>query len=565
MIVQMKIFTNSFLAITISVLLPVLCFSQSSNPAVDSMGVNIGRQNWVAAIHWALKAAEAEPADKYWRYLNAADFASRDRNADLAIKYATLVVESDIATKVFDNKSFDWLREDPRWMRLMDRVEQLKETQRQQRKQAVIRFRRYQQQLLNQGSHIDSLTRISSTDQLYKSIQNTKPAHDHSYSGRYISHWLNLSDSLEFPYLVQLPRGFDANRRYPMVVVLHGAIGRQTKFPEIVDSTMTGFFGEPFVEQAYQSGLIALFPYGTKRYNWMMPDDGFELVPELVRQVKKMYPIDDRRVYISGHSNGATGAFSYLMKQPSLFAGFAGVNNRPQVRTGGTYFKNGTNRSFYNVATDYDYYFPMEGHRALRDLAGQLKLDWNNEEIIGHRRHAYLTNVRDSTVKEVYKRLFANLLTRQRNPFQTNLYWECDDVRHGRVDWLELNQLDTMARMAPWHTIPNFAVSGWRNVTNPEVVLDSASQAFVFPRRSGAVIASFSNNRFELKTSRVKSITIYLSPEMIDFNKPVQVVINGTSVFNAAVASDRDFTLAAYIRDTDHQAIWTNRLKFTVP
>lgn len=562
----MKIFKSIICGTILSILLAIICFAQSRNPAVDSMGVNMGRQNWGAAIQWALKAAEAEPADKYWRYLNAADFASRDRNADLAIKYATLVVESDIATKVFSNSSFDWLSQDPRWIHLMEKVEQLKEKQRQQRVQASIRFRGSQQQLLGQNNnHIDSLTRILSADKLYKQIQNTDPLSGPPYSGRFISGWLKLLDSLEFPYLVQMPLGFEPNRRYPMIVVLHGAIGRQTKIPDMVDSTLNGFFGLPFVEQAYHSGLIALFPYGTNRYNWMVPDDGFELVPELVRQVKKMYSIDDRRVYVAGHSNGATGAFSYLMKQPSLFAGFAGVNNRPQVRTGGTFLKNGINRSFYNVATDYDYYFPMEGHRAITDLAKELKLEWDNEEVIGHHNHSYLTNVRDSTVKEVYQRLFANLLTKQRNPFQTNLYWECDDVKHGRVDWLELNQLDTMVQKSSWHTSQNLPVSGWRSVANPEVTLDSTSQAFVFPRRSGAVSAFYSNNRFDVKTSRVKSITIYLSPEMVDFRKPVQVVINGTSVFNTLVVKDRNFTLATYILETDHQAVWTNRLQFTVP
>jgi hypothetical protein len=562
----MKISIRFFLGITLSLLLPVLCFAQSRNPAVDSMGANMGRQNWGAAIQWALKAAEAEPADKYWRYLNAADFASRDHNADLAIKYATLVLESDIATKVFGNKSFDWLRQDARWIQIMDRVEQLKEKQRQQRIKASLVFREDQRQLLRQNSeHLDSLTKILSVDMLYKRMRNAGFAHTYSHSGRYKSHWLKLSDSLELPYLVQLPVSFDPNRHYPVIVVLHGAITRQTKFPDMVDSTFTGFFGEPFVEQAYQSGLIAIFPYGTNHYNWMMPDDGFEMVPELVKQVKKMYSIDDRRVYVAGHSNGATGAFSYLMKQPGLFAGFAGVNNRPQVRTGGTFIKNGINRSFYNVATDYDYYYPLEGHRAVADLANQLNVNWKNQEVLGHRKHSYLINSRDSITKEVYKELFANLLVKQRDPFQQNLYWECDDVKHGRVDWLELNQLDTMAQKATWQVNHNLSIAGWRNVINPEVVLDSTSQAFVFPRRSGAVKASYSNNRFEIETSRVKLFTIYLSPEMVDFSKPVQVVINGTLVFNNAAAVDRDFMLAAYIRDMDHQAIWINRLQLTVP
>ncbi|CAG5016010.1 hypothetical protein DYBT9275_05460 [Dyadobacter sp. CECT 9275] len=551
----------------IKILLPLLCLAQSKNPALDSMGANMGRQNWERAIHWALKAAEADPSEKYWRYLNAAIFASRDHNADLAIKYAALVVDSEIATNAGFGSSFDWLRKDSRWIQLMDRVAQLKEKERQKRIQESLPFRDYQRELLGQTEdHLGSLVNIPSVEELYKAIQITSPVHSYSHSGRFGYYWLTLSDSLEFPYLVQLPINFDARRRYPMVVVLHGAVSRQTTLPDVADSTRhIAFFGRPFFDRAYQSGMIAVFPYSTNRYNWMMPDDGFDLVPDLVRQVKKMYSIDDQRVYLAGHSNGATGAFSYLLKQPGLFAGFAGLNNRPQVRTGGTFLLNGTNRSFYNVSTDNDYYFPIEGHRTLTNLTKQLNIDWVNQEVVGHRSHSFLVNSQDSTVVKVYEALFNNLLAKKRNPFQPRLYWECDNVRHGRVDWLAINELDTLIKTASWHTHQNFAVTGWREVMNPEIILDSTSQAFVFPRRSGAVKAYYSNNRFDLKTSRVKSVSIYLSPEMIDFKKPLAVVINGISVFNGNVSADREFVIDAYRQETDHQAIWIKRLQFTVP
>ena len=106
----------------IKILIPVLCLAQSKSTALDSMGANMGRQNWERAIHWALKAAEADPSEKYWRYLNAATFASRNHNVDLAIKYATLVVDSEIATNAGFGSSFDWLRKDSWWIQLMDRV-----------------------------------------------------------------------------------------------------------------------------------------------------------------------------------------------------------------------------------------------------------------------------------------------------------------------------------------------------------------------------------------------------------------------------------------------------------
>lgn len=541
--------------------------AQSKNPALDSMGANMGKQNWKAAMQWALKAAEADPKEKYWRYFNAADFASRDKNADLAIQYATLIIESDFATKAAFGQSFDWLRDDPRWKNLMDKLAQARRRERQQRIQASLPFRSYQKELLAQANQqLTLLSKTTSVPGLYQQLQTARPTHTYSRAGQYQYAWLRLRDSLEFPYLVQLPAHFDAAKSYPLVVVLHGAVSRQPTLPDVADSTTsaTAFFGRLFMDQAAQSGMIAVFPYSSRQYNWMMPDDGFEVVPQLVREVKHMYSIDDRRVYVTGHSNGATGAFSYLMKQPSLFASFSGINNRPQVRTGGTFLKNAKNRSFYNVATDYDYYFPLEGHRSLTDLTKTLGIDWQNQEIIGHRTHGYLIAAKDSTVKEVYRQLFAHMLTKQRNPFQATLYWECDDVKNGRCDWLEINALDTTHAKANGPVAMNMPVRGWRSVDDPSVLLDSTSQAFVFPRQSGAVQGRYLKNQFNLTTSQVKSLTVYLSPEMVDFGQPLKVFINGKQVYNGPVQYDRAFLLTQYAKEMDHQALWVNRLTFPV-
>ncbi len=58
------------------------------------------------------------------------------------------------------------------------------------------------------------------------------------------------------------------------------------------------------------------------------------MVPSILRQMKQVINIDDNRVFVSGHSNGATGSFSYMLKQPAPFAGFYGFNTRPVIATG---------------------------------------------------------------------------------------------------------------------------------------------------------------------------------------------------------------------------------------
>lgn len=535
--------------------------------AVDSMGANMGRKNWKAAIYWAIKAGEAMPEDKYWRYLNAAEFASRLHNAELTFHYLSYVVQSDIATNAsYSSNAFDWLHEDARWKSLMNKVNKARVQERQQRILASQPFRQWQDTRLKATqAEIAALRTTLSADKLYKQLQQLHHKSFPPLKGRYQYAWLKLNDSTEVPYLIQLPTTFDSLKSYPLVVVLHGAVMMNAAFPEVPDSTHTYFFGQSFTQMASVSGMIAVFPYSTKQYNWMMPDAGFNLVPGVIEEVKKMYPVDDSRVYVTGHSNGATGAFSYLMKQPGLFAGFSGLNNQPQVRTGGTFIKNARNRSFFNVATDYDYYYPLEGHKRLQDVTKKLEINWQNIEITGQRTHGYLINASDTVANHVYQRLFADMLTKKRSPFKNNLYWECDDTRHGRCDWLEITALDTLATKANWHQAINFNVNGWRNVENPAVIIDSTSHAFAFPRRSGAVEAYYRNNTFIIKASRVKTVTLYLSPEMVNLKRPVRVKINGRRIYRKKVKIDKPFMMENFQKHYDHQALWVNSIKVDVP
>ncbi len=133
-----------------------------------------------------------------------------------------------------------------------------------------------------------------------------------------------------------------------------------------------------FSQFGYQRNVIVVYPHANREFNWMFPDDGFHMVLDIVKDIKRYFNIDDNKVFISGHSNGATGVMSYLLKSPSFFAGFYGFNSNPRIHTGGTFIKNALNRSYFNVATDKDYYFPLSGHDTLERIAKSYGIDWQN-------------------------------------------------------------------------------------------------------------------------------------------------------------------------------------------
>ena len=240
-----------------------------------------------------------------------------------------------------------------------------------------------------------------------------------------------------------------------------------------------------------------VYPRGNKDYNWMYPDKGFFMLPAMLKQLKQVINVDDNKVFISGHSNGATGSFSYLMKQASPFAGFYGFNTRPIVATGGTFLRNILNRSFFNVSVDQDYYYPPQAHDSLNTVMKELMADYQDHRYIGFPH--WFPQFDES--EPAYKLLFNDINKRTRNPFHPDIYWECDDIKYGKCDWIKITALDIEAKKAAWQNDINFRINKWivLDKSNKPINRDTSLNAFSYKKRSGAIKGSSNDNVFNMK------------------------------------------------------------------
>ncbi|MFI5163316.1 MAG: hypothetical protein ACHQHN_18700 [Sphingobacteriales bacterium] len=283
------------------------------------------------------------------------------------------------------------------------------------------------------------------------------------------------------------------------------------------------------------------------------------MIPAILNQIKQIVNIDDNRVFITGHSNGATGSFSYLMKEPSPFAAFFGFNTRPRVATGGTYPRNILNRSYFNVSTDNDYYYPPDANDSLSVSMKKLGADYQDHRYNGFPH--WFPQFDES--EPAHRLLFDDLLKRKRNPFHPDIYWECDDTKYGRCDWLQINSLDTIGKAASWQQPINFPIKKWKILgpRNQLITKDTLVSAFKYAKRSGAVKANYNHNVFTIETSRVKSFSILLSPEMIDFKSPVTIIVNGTLYGKVIPRYDKDFLIEDFQKSADRSALWVSAVK----
>ncbi|MDR2235162.1 MAG: hypothetical protein LBE92_03480 [Chryseobacterium sp.] len=492
---------------------------------------------------------------------NVSVMASELKDYDKAFKYLTSLVKIKATEDhhpgwgyIEDESSesdYKNLLSDPRWKAL---------------KQSTVQDKKEFYQVLQKNREEFFRTRDVSFNgkenlkTLYTQIKNNQPFLPKAMRNYSVSFTIN--DSATTSYLVHLPKDYQPQKKYPLLFFLHGAVRYSTLADYLIPQENLGTWNRFYTKYADLNEVILVFPRASKAYNWMTSDDGFFMVPDILKQIKTTINVDDNRVFISGHSNGATGSFSYLMKQPSSFAGFYGFNTYPKVFTGGTFVENIKNRSFINFSTDQDYYYPPNANDDMTGLMKGIKADYKEYRYNGFPHWFPMFKESESGCEII----FNDLKKRKRNPFPKEISWEFDDERYGSIDWLSGMKLDTLQSRAAWHQNLNFKITKWLKYNDSDSLITEKTDknAFDFPRKSGKIKAAYAKNIFRIETSDIRSFSISISPEMVDLKKKVKVFVNGKLYFNQKVKYDRDFMLQSFENNRDREQIWINTIHLKV-
>jgi poly(3-hydroxybutyrate) depolymerase len=97
----------------------------------------------------------------------------------------------------------------------------------------------------------------------------------------------------------------------PMIVLLHGS-GRNGK--SLVD---------PWVPLAKAEGIILAAPDALDPRGWRVPEDGPEVVYDLMEMLRVKYEVDSHRMFLFGHSAGAIQALQLAALESQYFAAVA--------------------------------------------------------------------------------------------------------------------------------------------------------------------------------------------------------------------------------------------------
>lgn len=120
-------------------------------------------------------------------------------------------------------------------------------------------------------------------------------------------------------------------RKVPLVVFFHGGSDNPAEAAEM----------SKFHELGEQEGFITVYPWGTDKTQWNStladPDgaDDMSFSMALIDYMIANYPVDPRRVYLSGFSNGAMQAQTVALLHPDRIAAICHIDsNWPGTRVG---------------------------------------------------------------------------------------------------------------------------------------------------------------------------------------------------------------------------------------
>ncbi len=135
--------------------------------------------------------------------------------------------------------------------------------------------------------------------------------------GVYRRAFVSEIDSSLRPYAVYVPKDYDGNKKYPLLVYLHGSS----------ESEKSMFYTKVKVEE----GFIMLAPNGRGTSNCYATDDAQTDINESIQDVIKNFNIDTDNIILSGFSMGGYGVYHTYHENPNRYKAIAILSGHPNI------------------------------------------------------------------------------------------------------------------------------------------------------------------------------------------------------------------------------------------
>jgi len=255
------------------------------------------------------------------------------------------------------------------------------------------------------------------------------------------------------PFWVAIPRDYSPQKKYPLVVWLHGYSWATSKIaPSLLDGDT--------LANSTKLGFIVAIPYGRRNSDFVQW--GEDDVLRVKRECAELYSIDATRTFLAGSSMGGFGAYAVALHTPGEWAAVAPVAGRTDLfRWFGlsrsdlpawkallydadnprTLIENGRGTPFFSQHGTLDQTVPVANSREWFSDAKRLQLPFAYREVpdVGHENAFQWPAI---------GRAFAWLGSQPARPVPRQISFSTGDLREAKADWAQIEAFSDYSRPA---------------------------------------------------------------------------------------------------------------------
>ena len=304
-------------------------------------------------------------------------------------------------------------------------------------------------------------------------------------------------------YAVLIPKDYDPQKEYALILTLHGA---GVEASRLVDC------------HAQKDWAFVVAPTNRRRFGFDWQDWGRLDALEVLDLVKRTFPIDTNRVYLTGHSMGGHGTWHIALAHPDLFAAAAPL-------AGWTCFQ-----LYIPWFLQKSHVFAEPGQIAIRDMS--LREDFVPSFVENALNLPIFISQggNDDNVPPVHSRTFASLLE------QLGYEYHYKEIP-GKGHWFNLdNPEQTVCVDDP--DLMDFLKNKKRNPFPKHVIFKTTSLGQSHksywveitqqgkPFFESRIEAEVRERRIEVRTKNVRQFALHLSPDLLPYGQ-IALVIDG--------------------------------------
>jgi pimeloyl-ACP methyl ester carboxylesterase len=331
-------------------------------------------------------------------------------------------------------------------------------------------------------------------------------------------------------YGVLLPPEYDWHHKYPMIVALH---------PSDHDGKAElDFWGGTTANpgRAQAAGYIVISPEyvekDAREYGYSMASH--DVVLRSIVDARKRFNVDSDRIFLTGHEMGGDAAFDIGMSHPDLFAGVIPINGICNHFCT-WYWTNAGHTAWYVVTGEFDARGTFNADaKTLSRMMGFSKGYTNGMDVV---LVEFVQRGQEAYFEET-PRIFDWMEPLRRQKAPQDFVMSVLRPSENRFYWLRAEGLP-------------------KKVTE-STVLAGPSRGTVTPMHLGGKIVS-PGNIIRL-TSGAKTHTIWLSPELVSFEKPVTIMHGSTQKYHKLPKASIEDILDDFSTRADRQMIFTTRI-----